>query len=104
MVVDVGGEIRRCTCNLDDNDKNKIGILSGDGIIHFNYELFNMWTGSFTHRKRCLNCKFLPICMQKNCPANDVYELEIGCPYEKLEFESIIKAYEKTNHIIGIFE
>lgn len=104
MVVDVGGEIRKCTCNLDDDDKNRIGDLMEDGSIQFNYELYNRWVGCFTSRKKCLNCKFLPICMQKNCPANDVYELKVGCPYEKLEFESILKAYEKNNYIKGIFE
>lgn len=104
MVIDVDGLIRKCTCNLDDNEKNKLGYIDNNGQLIINYALYNSWIGKFTENAKCLKCNFLPICLQKNCPANSVYEQIEGCPYEKLELNSLLRAYVKTNKIKDIFE
>ena len=103
FVLDVDGVIRKCTCNLDD-EKNEVGYLCDDGSIKYNYSLLNQWTGKFTEKEECLKCSFLPICMQKNCPATSIYNLNVGCPYEKLELDTILKSYDKTNTVDYIYE
>ena len=104
IVFDVDGVIRKCTCNLDDNENNNLGYIDAKGELNLNYALYNRWIGSFTEKKQCINCSFLPICLQKNCPANSVYNQIEGCPYEKLELDSLIQAFIKTNYIKTIFE
>lgn len=102
FVLDTDGTLRKCTCNLDDN-LNVIGFLEEDGNIKYNYTLINKWIGNFTNRNECLNCSFLPVCMQKNCPATTVYNLKVGCPYEKLELNSLLRAYSKLYEIKYLF-
>lgn len=97
MVIDYDGTIRKCTCSLDD-EKNKIGHLTEGGEKCINYSLINKWTEE-KPKNKCINCCFFPICFGKNCPANDVYKRNDGCPYERLEIKPLIKGYITTNTV-----
>jgi len=104
LVVDAEGNIRKCTCSLEDMENNKIGELQNNGDIKYNNYKRAQWLVKYKKNDKCNNCFFLPACQMRSCPAQIVIrnQNEYTCPYEKNSIDQTLQLMDKNNQFIII--
>ncbi len=100
-LIDSGGTIRKCSCHLDDN-RNVVGKVMADGTFMIDQYRNSEWIQERWQVDKCINCFFLPTCLNASCPAN--YILQRGdtdkCHvYEKEYINQILAMVEKQGLI-----
>lgn len=99
VCLNYDGKIYKCTaCSFTDTDC--FGILRKDGEIEWNEARISRYYGfSPLEKKKCLECKFLPLCMGP-CPKHFMENnYNVDCAFEMEERtpeERIIDLYEET--------
>ncbi|MCL2717616.1 MAG: radical SAM protein [Lachnospiraceae bacterium] len=98
FVIDSEGGVRKCSCNLDDDNYNKIGHLTENGEMGIDADKHSKWFFSFERDKICSQCFLLPTCLQNNCPEKRIIHniQENICPYEKTLVDYTLQLYSKT--------
>lgn len=97
LLIDSQGNIRKCTCHLDDDVLNLFGNISGrniennDNYVRWNEPLYN---------KKCDNCFFYPICMSSYCKYKSILTQKTCCPDEKRQIGKYLEIFNKQ----GVFE
>jgi uncharacterized protein len=105
LVIDSAGNIRRCTCSLDDDEHNKIGELDLDGNMRINAGKASMWLPQMPQNPKCLECFFLPACFRSACPRNLICSRNEAapCPHEKENIDSVLLMLDNCNEYETIF-
>lgn len=96
-VICSDGNIRKCTCELDD-DKYSIGKLLANGSIDIDKLKSGKWTGNqMRYSPKCDNCAFSPLCFGACCPKVNLFDFADGsreepkCPSEMNNiFETLV--------------
>lgn len=97
--INYDGRVYKCTARSFSDD-DCIGDLQKDGRIIWNEARMSRLYGfSPLENKRCMECKYLPLCMGP-CPQHfSENNYEVNCSFEKLERkpqDRIIDLYEQT--------
>lgn len=94
-LIDYDGTVLKCTLVLDD-EKNKVGRITSDGILDIDDEKHACWVGKKSHlMEECKVCKILPLCYGGHCVNGQVHGKEFQCDYkmEEREVERLISYY-----------
>lgn len=104
FIIDADGNIRKCTCNLEDMTNNNIGKLNNKGYMEVDEYKLSQWIFREHRNKSCNNCFYLPACLGNNCPScNNIYNCDLTCPNEKLNIDSILRLLDRNNQFELIF-
>jgi len=96
IVIDSEGNLRKCTCHLEDMDNNKIGTLIPSGDFDIDKYKHAQWLTGCIDNPQCSNCFFLPACQRYACPAKVVYGTAGSCPYEKEYLDVTLRLLDKN--------
>ena len=96
-VICSDGNIRKCTCELDD-DEYSVGRLLPDGGMELYKKKNDKWTGNRVRfLKQCDECSFSPLCFGSCCPLINIFDQcreNNGDPRCPSEMESIFETLE----------
>lgn len=96
-VICSDGNIRKCTCELDD-DEYSVGRLLPDGGMELYKKKNDKWTGNRVRfLKQCDECSFSPLCFGSCCPRINIFDQcreNNGDPRCPSEMESIFETLE----------
>ena len=101
FLIDSSGQIRKCTCHLDDKN-NCIGQVNANGLFELDQYKESEWLKGRWDSSKCHDCFFLPSCLNAACPANYVLsrgDTNICRVYEKKHLDSILKVFNKNGWI-----
>ena len=87
------GMLRKCNEEEQELDKfNIVGTINNEKIEIFidKWSKFVLPGGHATLEKKCLECKYLPICFGQSCPKNRVLNNNITCPGDLSIIDDII--------------
>lgn len=103
-VIDSEGNIRKCSCNLDD-DNNKLGSFDDKGDMVIDKYKYSQWIAKDPDNDYCKECFFLPVCQRKSCPALRVVHKQEGyaCPYEKTNLDLTLQVLDKKGQLELLF-
>ena len=92
-VVDCDGTIMKCTLSIDD-EINKVGKITDEGIIVFDYDRLSKWMIPNCEHAECKECKILPLCLGRNCVNSVAHGNDFYCNYtaHEIELEEMIKS------------
>lgn len=95
IVIGTDGTLYKCTGDFE-FEKNKVGILTEDGILQYNKN-YTLWLGG-VHKSnaKCNNCFYSACCLSNNCPAVRVRGLpnEV-CSFEKEHLGIFLELFDK---------
>ena len=84
FLIDAIGNVRKCTCYLDNNDTNLLGHIT-DGQNNY---ISDWWDPEKLEiSKKCVNCKLRPLCMGRTCPNEKGERI---CSYDIEDFERVL--------------
>ena len=84
ILIDADGNIRKCTCYLDNNDVNLLGHIS-DGQNDY---MSDWWDPEKLEiSEKCVKCKLRPLCMGRTCPNEKGERI---CTYDIEDFERVL--------------
>ena len=66
--IDANGDILKCDFKLEGFEDNKVGNISQDGRIVFDFEKEKKWIFE-SPLKECYNCNCFPLCLSTSCGA-----------------------------------
>lgn len=101
FLIDSAGTIRKCSCHLDDDDNSIGNVLPNKGVFIDRYN-YVKWIQPRWKESKCMNCFFLPACLNAACPAD--YILSRNDPnkchvYEKIYIDYILAILDKQGKI-----
>lgn len=94
MIIDASGNIKKCTCYLNDNSINNIGnILKYEEINKKDSNIIRWYTLQL--QGECKNCFYSPVCLGMSCAYANIMTGKAICPNEKIQFDNYMKIYDK---------
>lgn len=80
--INYNGDVVKCTASNDLYEKCTHGEIEPDGSIKWNHDFIKKYKMVFFENKRCLQCKYLPLCMGV-CPRDNYTK---ACKLENVDF------------------
>lgn len=69
FIIGADGLVMKCTVDLDKKDRNIVGHLGEDGVLHLDDDRVALWTEpAFASDTKCQKCVVLPLCQGISCP------------------------------------
>jgi uncharacterized protein len=79
-IIGADGLVMKCTVDLDKEDRNVVGRLDEEGILHLDNAKFTMWTEpAYSGDDGCQKCVILPLCQGISCPLIRITEDKSPC-------------------------
>ena len=99
LLFDSAGNVRKCSCNLDD-DETIIGNIK-DGNVDIDVNKMAKWVNYYEPVNQCKDCFFAPACLDNSCLAKQVlYHTADDCQvYEKKNIGYVLQLFDKTEKI-----
>jgi uncharacterized protein len=69
FIIGATGKVMKCTVDLDQKDRNVVGMLQENGRMELDQDKFALWTEpAFESDGKCKKCVVLPVCQGTFCP------------------------------------
>jgi len=103
FIVGAGGDLMKCTVDLDKKDRNIVGRLTPEGGMRLDPDRFGLWTEPvFENDRKCQKCVVLPVCQGMHCPQIRFDEDRSPCTAlrhgAKQRLRTVYAAGKETSH------
>ncbi|MBA4406951.1 hypothetical protein C0389_06725 [bacterium] len=97
-IVGSDATLYKCTVHFS-SEKNNVGHIDENGNIKIDVSKNSQWISAGDNDKNCLDCKLLPACRGKSCPAAKVVFNYVKCHPAKEEIFEALNEYENKTKI-----
>ncbi len=94
FIVGSDASLYKCTIHFR-SEKNKVGYIDEHGNIKIDVSKTSQWISSGDNEVNCLDCKLLPACRGKSCPASKVMFNFLKCNPAKNEILEALNELSK---------
>ena len=80
FIIGADGQVMKCTVDLDKEDRNVVGHLDEEGVLHLDQSKVTLWTEpAYSSDPGCQKCVVLPVCQGISCPLIRITENKSPC-------------------------
>ena len=80
FIIGADGQVMKCTVDLDKEDRNVVGRLDEEGVLHLDQSKVTLWTEpAYAGDPGCQKCVILPVCQGISCPLIRITENKSPC-------------------------
>lgn len=80
FIIGADGQVMKCTVDLDKEDRNVVGRLDEEGVLHLDQSKVTLWTEpAYSSDPGCQKCVVLPVCQGISCPLIRITENKSPC-------------------------
>lgn len=95
-IIGADGKVMKCQVVLDTVPANIVGVLSRDGHLNLDENLFAKWVRPYYRDdSMCSRCFFLPACQGAQCPLHRISPGNWACPGYKTDIQNILRFARK---------